>query len=212
MGFLDSLRGIGRALGGVLETGIETFGPALVQAGSQFLVNKAFPGASASLPPSRSFFFPPTVSRTFQQFDRPGPLRLPPGGFAPAPRPSFLPFLPGGATPTGFTGQRAQLLNVAAQRRQPVPAFSDFRTAGFDIPGFDIVSPFQAQGTACPQFFAPGGMTARPVSLIMVPNPATGKPTFYRHAGRPILFSGDLQVAKRVDRLARRARRSRPRR
>lgn len=44
--------------------------------------------------------------------------------------------------------------------------------------------------------------------IFVLPNPVTGKATWFRPAGRPILWSGDLTTCKRVKRIARRARRS----
>ncbi len=83
-----------------------------------------------------------------------------------------------------------------------------------DLPGFDLRSPFgpdvRTQGT--PFFLPARAIGASPRSLIIVPNPATGAPTFFKHAGRPILFSGDFRAAKLVSKLARRARRASPRR
>jgi hypothetical protein len=61
-------------------------------------------------------------------------------------------------------------------------------------------------GTA---FFRQTMSGARAIPLVMIPNPVTGAPTFFKHAGRPILFSGDLTAAKRVNKLAMRARRKR---
>lgn len=58
----------------------------------------------------------------------------------------------------------------------------------------------------CPQLFQPGMPTVRPLPLIMATNPVNGKITFWKHAGRPILFSGDLATCKRVAKIARRAR------
>lgn len=77
--------------------------------------------------------------------------------------------------------------------------------AGF--PFFDVVRP--GGGASATLFRAPGLAGARPKSLVMVPNPTTGKPTFFKHAGTPILFSGDLRAARRVSRVAARARKSR---
>ena len=78
---------------------------------------------------------------------------------------------------------------------------------GFDLPFVDIVP--QGGGAASTLFRRPGMMGMRPRSLVMVPNPVTGKPTFFRHVGQPILFSGDLRAAKRVRKVAARARKSR---
>jgi hypothetical protein len=40
-------------------------------------------------------------------------------------------------------------------------------------------------------------------------NPVTGQDTWFRPAGRPILWSGDLTACKRVKKVARRAARKR---
>jgi hypothetical protein len=53
------------------------------------------------------------------------------------------------------------------------------------------------------------GIRAR--SLVEVVNPMTGRKTWYRNVGRPILFSGDLRSCKRVQKVASRARRARGR-
>jgi hypothetical protein len=55
----------------------------------------------------------------------------------------------------------------------------------------------------------PSGIRAR--SLVEVMNPLTGRKTWYRNVGRPILFSGDLRSCKRVQKIASRARRARGR-
>lgn len=103
-----------------------------------------------------------------------------------------------------------------------MPAFVDQRFQGggvvpaaFDIPGFDLRNPFVAQGAGantCAPMFRPTQASISPAPLVMVPNPMTGAPTFFKHAGKPILFSGDLRAAKMVHKLARRARKASPRR
>lgn len=57
--------------------------------------------------------------------------------------------------------------------------------------------------------FRPTATSIRPARVIVVPHPQTGAPTFFGHLGRPLLFSRDLSAARKVDRLARRARRTR---
>lgn len=51
----------------------------------------------------------------------------------------------------------------------------------------------------------PARLRARP--LFHITNPSTGREVWYRNIGQPILWSGDLRSCKRVDRIARRARR-----
>jgi len=248
VGFADSLAGLGRGLLAGLESVAGQILPQFIQAGSQFLVQKAFPGQTASLPPGM------------------GPVRFPQGDRPRAPLPGELPFgtragvpqlgtgtlqqqidralTPGGGSTGGIVPRdpRFQLPNLF----QDIPfaqTFEDLVRAGFpptlpDIfprgifpstAGAPTMPPAPSSRTemvttagqfqlgpapfagGCPSLFSAGGMSARPVSMFMVPNPVTGKPTFFKHAGRPILFSGDLRACKTVNRIAARARRSRGR-
>ncbi len=63
------------------------------------------------------------------------------------------------------------------------------------------------QGAVCPTLFRPGMAALVPVRSFHITNPSTGKEVWYRNVGQPILFSGDLTVCKRVEKVARRARR-----
>ncbi len=81
----------------------------------------------------------------------------------------------------------------------------------FDIPGIDLQLPFRSELACPPVPMFRQGTSVRPIPLILVPHPETGAPVFYKHAGRPILFSGDLAASRKVARVARLARRSRPR-
>lgn len=57
-------------------------------------------------------------------------------------------------------------------------------------------------------FRAPGaGVGARPVSTITLPIPGTNRMATWKYMGRPLLYSGDLAAAKRVRRVASRAKR-----
>lgn len=236
MGFADTMAGLGRGLLAGIESIASQVLPAFVQAGTGFLLEKAFPGQTASLPPGRGplrfpqgdrprapfpgerpFGFPPLV-RTAPVF-QPG-LTTP--GFNPFAR---GPFAGGGPiTPTGLFGPPPSFpvpgLSIPTGGR-PVhfPTSGDVSgvtPAGFPLPGgAELQFPIQfPQGIGCPQpaqLFRTGMTSARPVSMFMVPNPVTGKPTFFKHAGRPILFSGDLRACKTVARIASRARRVRGR-
>lgn len=51
-------------------------------------------------------------------------------------------------------------------------------------------------------FRYPTGNRARAIPVVAVPHPETGQPVYFRHVGRPILFSGDVATAKRVRRVA----------
>ena len=95
-----------------------------------------------------------------------------------------------------------------------MPAFPSqrpgFQQAGLDIPFVDIVP--QGRGAGATQLMSPfipscQGASARAQPFVAA-NPMTGKLTWFKPAGRPILWSGDLSAAKRVRKVAARARRS----
>jgi len=211
MGFFDSMKGLGTALLGGLGQVVQQVGPIFAEAGAQFLFNKAFPGQGG-------------VQRASVQR-----INVPQTAFgAPPPRlaaPLTTPFLPtrqqtqqgtfGGLIP-GFAPQqpRAPIVPHFPNQRMPggfqtVGAMGDFLGALPELPFIDVLP--QGARAGCPQLFQPTRSSVRPIPLVMVPNPVTGAPTFYKHAGRPLLFAGDLRAAKMVDKLARKARRSRPR-
>ncbi len=62
-----------------------------------------------------------------------------------------------------------------------------------------------------PQVFNTTNAGYRAKSFFAVANPNTGNLTWFRSAGKPILFSGDLRACKRVNKVASRARRASPR-
>jgi len=92
----------------------------------------------------------------------------------------------------------------------PTTRSTGFQTAAFDIPGFDIRSPIAAQGMGgvgglgSMTMFRPT-MAGASAQTFMTANPVTGRTTWFRPAGRPILWSGDIACAKRVQKVARRA-------
>lgn len=80
---------------------------------------------------------------------------------------------------------------------------------GLDLPFIDITR--QGGGatlSALTSPFVPSMAGARAQAHIQ-PNPVTGKLTWFKPAGKPILWSGDLTACRRVSRIARRARRVR---
>jgi len=242
VGFSDTMAGLGRGLLSGLESIAGQVLPQFIQAGTGFLVEKFFPGATASLPPGRSVV----------QFGGGDRSRAPFPGEQP-----FIP-LPGRATqvlqplptrvPTRTPGLGELIPDIFRDvpfaqtftdlvRSGNLPTLPDVFPRGFfqptrertlpggttTMPGFPSAKTevgagvLQIPSTAgfaggCPSLFSAGGMSARPISMFMVPNPITGKPTFFKHAGRPILFSGDLRACKTVNRIAARARRVRGRR
>ena len=60
--------------------------------------------------------------------------------------------------------------------------------------------------------FKPAKTTVVPTRFITAKNPVTGSIVFWEHAGRPVLFSRDLRVVKRVSKIAARAARGTRRR
>ncbi len=77
--------------------------------------------------------------------------------------------------------------------------------AGLDIPGMDIAP---QGGAALFSPFLPTMAGARAQAFVAT-NPMSGRLTWFKPAGRPILWSGDLAATKRVRKIAARARRSR---
>lgn len=72
-----------------------------------------------------------------------------------------------------------------------------------------MVQRFTTEAGLCPTMFRPTASTMRPASVVVIPHPETGAPTFFGNLGKPLLFSRDLSAARKVNRLARRARRAR---
>jgi hypothetical protein len=83
--------------------------------------------------------------------------------------------------------------------------------SGYGLMGPDFSNVTSGSSTtagACPTSapFAAAGARATP-TMFVVPNPVTGRPTWFKPAGRPLLWSGDLRAAKMVRRVARLAKR-----
>ncbi len=93
--------------------------------------------------------------------------------------------LPGGAQIAGLGGALGPLL-----RQLP------------GLVGGAAVGGFVAGAGGDLQLFRPTMAGARAIPLVMTPNPITGAPTFFRHVGRPILFSGDVATVRRVRKIA----------
>lgn len=86
---------------------------------------------------------------------------------------------------------------------------------GVDLPGLQVPftdltvrSPFTSDTSALLGSPFRPTMAGASAKLFMLPNPVTGKPTWFAPKGRPLLWSGDLTTCKRVRRIARRAKRS----
>jgi len=85
------------------------------------------------------------------------------------------------------------------------------QSTGLGIPGLDIVPQgigslgLQGSGLMSPFRRTLAGASAQ---TFIASNPVTGRSTWFRPAGRPILWSGDLTSCKRVNKIARRAKRA----
>jgi len=216
VGFFDSIKGFGTGILDIFTDATQAVLPSFLEAGAGFLFNKAFPGQT---PAGSGTFRRPALGPTAGL-----PVRLPPGSarqlptvFQQRPTQPFFPTAPlqqmPPALPPGFTQVGAQMPHFPSDRLGVTTAGFDL-PAIFDIPGIDLQLPFRPDArTGGTPFFLPTRTVGnRPRSLIMVPNPSTGAPVFFKHAGRPILFSGDFRAAKLVRKLASRAKRSSPRR
>jgi hypothetical protein len=84
-------------------------------------------------------------------------------------------------------------------------------TPAYEIPS-EIEWGLDPAGTLAGQLFKKVKEGRRAVPYITAKNPATGQVVFWEHAGRPVLFSRDLRVCRRVGKIAARAARGRARR
>jgi hypothetical protein len=124
----------------------------------------------------------------------------------PVTRPTSFPASPVGALSApgyGYAEQAAfgPLLGMAVKQ---LPGMAGGLLAG-EL--FESMTSGPAAGGATPMF-KPTATSARPM-FFRVPNPVTGQDVWFRPAGRPILWSGDLSACKRVKKVARRASRKR---
>lgn len=119
------------------------------------------------------------------------------------------------ALPVGFTAGATMNGAPFAPSGVVMPAFQStqggfqqalFNLPALDIPGIDITRQGGAATLAAlTSPFFPTMAGARAQAFIS-PNPVTGKLTWFKPAGKPILWSGDLTACRRVGRIARRAR------
>lgn len=114
--------------------------------------------------------------------------------------------LPGGAQTRAAVGlggigsALGRLLPGVAGGIAATGLFDIFGGGGDDLPDLPGVPPGG--------IFRVVGPTIRARHLVRVTNPMTGRDVWYRNVGRPILFAGDLRTCKRVEKVARLARRS----
>lgn len=137
------------------------------------------------------------------------PLALPPGPF-PTGAPTARAFSPSGVVTAEFEADRGGFSRFNGGGG--MPAFQSTRggfvNVGLDLPFIDIVG--QGGGGTLARLTSPfvptmAGARAQP---FIANNPVTGALTWFKPAGRPILWSGDLTACKRVAKIASRARRS----
>jgi len=135
------------------------------------------------------------------------PLALPPG---------FGPGVPSPATfaPSGVVTQDVGRIPGGFSQfgGGGMPAFQStrggFQNVGLDLPFIDIVGQGGGQQLArLTSPFVPTMAGARAQAFI-AQNPVTGASTWFKPAGKPILWSGDLTACNRVSKIAKRARRS----
>jgi hypothetical protein len=206
VGFFDSFKvGIG-AIGGF----IEDIAPTAINLLDRFGVLPPASQPVLTRGPARDQFGRPVA----RQFNQPVRQVLPGGAVTDfQARPVASPFLANqpGVAPVGFPTGQPTPFTTSPTGVVTLPSFSAQRPglmpAGLDLPFIDIVPQGQAAlgGLSAP--FGAAMPSARPQTFV-VPNPVTGRPTWFKPAGRPILWSGDLTACKRVSRIARRARRS----
>jgi len=238
MGFLDSLKtGFSSFLGGPTGTFLgQTIGAGLgafaTGAGSalaqQFFAPKGTAAGSpfAAIQPT-SNQFGPFGPQFGQQFGARAPFQtfpraIQPGTGFPVPQQApqfpipFNPLLPSNALPNAqFQASLPFPTQGATQVAFPTSRNFGFQQAAFDLPFIDIVP--QGAGALVGTPGGTGGSLTSPfrptmagaaAQMFISPNPVTGRPTWFRPAGRPILWSGDLRACKTVEKIARRARRS----
>jgi len=238
MGFLDSLKtgfsnffdsGAGSFLGQTVGQFGASFATGAGTAAAQRLFGSPAAGSPfAAIPTSNQFgAFGPQFG---QQFGARSPFQTfpqtqPGTGFPVLPQQPqfpipFNPLLPSNALPNAqFTNalpfQTVGFSPTGAPVAFPTSRNFGFQQAAFDLPFIDIVP--QGQGALVGTPGGGGGSLTSPFRPTMAgaaaqpfiaTNPVTGRPTWFRPAGRPILFSGDLTTCKRVEKVARRARRA----
>jgi hypothetical protein len=219
MGFYDSFKtGVSGFLAGAGDFLSDTLG-------------MAFGAAPTIIPLLQSVGVIPQIQPSYRQpqypqyptagypTGRPAPTYLPGG----APSPQYP--IPASPSPVGFApGAPSPFSSYAPAGVSPMPAYPStrggFAQAGFnlqqtpngggvmDLPFIDIVG--QGGGNKLARLtspFVPTMAGARPQPFV-ASNPVTGRLTWFKPAGHPILWSGDLSACKRVGKIASRARRA----
>ena len=129
-------------------------------------------------------------------------------------------FTPLRSTPSWHMDRRQALQTAASiwgpNQARPGGAPVGFRQASMmpsvGLPFIDIVP--QGAGACMTNLTSPfsaGGMRGARAQTHIQCDPITGRPVWFKPAGRPLLWSGDLSACKRVRKVAARARRAKGR-
>ncbi len=115
------------------------------------------------------------------------------------------PILPIQGQPVSFVDQGfGQSFTPHVQQAAVFPTFGGGdQVADFNIPGTGL-----GAEVVCAGMFTRNRNNIRPARLVIVPHPETGEPVFFGNLGKPLLFSRDMSAARRVRKLAARARRA----
>jgi len=140
------------------------------------------------------------------------PFGVQPGaGFAPLPVGATMAAFPttvqASFPPNPFTSanpffQPASLPGIGGAIARQIPGIIGGAAAGLGLEAF-----VGGNGAGTPMF-RPTMAGAR-AQFFRIPNPASGQDTWFRPAGKPLLWSGDLTACKRVKKVARKAARKR---
>lgn len=206
--------GIGRGLESIVSN--PSFQQAAIGLGSSWIQSKISPPSPYGVPtvrqPVPSGYYPSTYYSAGVPVARAAPVPRAPL-IAPSSAPNFL-GLPGGRDPmqgfTGFNDYRQTGFSGAYPASPAGYAVPAVGGEGFGF-GAELLERGQALLGGQPTMFRAGAPTARAVTMLEGRNPVTGKMHYWRHMGRPILFSGDLANCRRVGRVRTKLNRGRPR-
>lgn len=240
MGFWDTMKGVGRAVGSALEGAVEIFGPPIAQAAAGALATRiaggnnmgggGYPVIRYQSPTApRMPITPYTPMRQLGQMysqqpaTRMAPSSVPPS-WTPLPQAPAMPRRPAWMPQSGYRTAGYQQASVIPDLLRYGGAYL---MGEMDMPAFPSTetSPGTAGGGLLPELYERfsgliGGQTTMfrygdarvtPVREIQATNPKTGKIEVWKHMGRPLLYTGDLAACRRVSKISRRVARRRPR-
>lgn len=203
MGFFDALssglRAAGRFVGDVVTS--PEFGALvapIAQAGVQRIASEIFQSPNSGRPRTGAIALPPGIAGQIGSgtlINRPPTIFTPPAGDAGL----GLPFA--GISVGGPGGLRIGV-DTPQRSTEPAPRSTEVSMALPTLPGGAPVGGMSLArgGDALFQVSAAGRATPR--KLVMSLTPA-GNPTYWRHVGKPIAFSGDRGLCKRMKKVGR---------